>query len=221
MPTYPVFIETGKKRVFAGAPDWPGWARSGKDESTALQVLRAYAPRYAQATASAGIDFALPTSLTDFEIVERHPGNISTDFGAPDAALDSDSAALSAAELARFQAILQACWEAFERAATQAAGKSLQKGPHGGGRELEQITEHVLAAERAYLRRLAWKVPEDAGTERTRQAAQEAFTAAVMHGLPEAGPRGGKLWTPRFYARRSAWHLLDHAWELEDRILSE
>jgi hypothetical protein len=24
-------------------------------------------------------------------------------------------------------------------------------------------------------------------------------------------------WTPRFAVRRSAWHALDHAWELEDR----
>jgi hypothetical protein len=219
MPIYPVFIETGKKRVFAGAPDWPGWARSGKDEAAALQALLAYAPRFAQTLAAARLDFTLPASPADFEVLERHPGNITTDFGAPDAALGSDSTALSASELARFQAVLQASWQAFERTAAQAAGKSLQTGPRGGGRDLEKITEHVLAAERAYLRRLACKVPDDAGMEHTRQAAQAAFTAAVTHGLPEAGPRGGRLWTPRFYARRSAWHLLDHAWELEDRIL--
>jgi hypothetical protein len=26
-----------------------------------------------------------------------------------------------------------------------------------------------------------------------------------------------KLWSPRYFVRRSAWHALDHAWEIEDR----
>jgi hypothetical protein len=33
------------------------------------------------------------------------------------------------------------------------------------------------------------------------------------------GPRGGVHWTPRYFVRRAAWHMLDHAWEIEDRIL--
>jgi hypothetical protein len=28
---------------------------------------------------------------------------------------------------------------------------------------------------------------------------------------------GEKRWPPRYVARRMAWHLLDHAWEIEDR----
>ena len=38
MPTR-VYIEIGKRRVFASAADWPGWARSGKDEKSALEAL--------------------------------------------------------------------------------------------------------------------------------------------------------------------------------------
>ena len=34
------------------------------------------------------------------------------------------------------------------------------------------------------------------------------------------GPRGGSIWTPRYYVRRSTWHTLDHTWEIEDRIVS-
>ncbi len=37
--------------------------------------------------------------------------------------------------------------------------------------------------------------------------------------IPERGSRGGTLWTPRYFVRRVAWHTLDHAWELEDRIV--
>ena len=31
-----VYLEIGKKRTFAGAIDWPGWCRSGRDEGAAL-----------------------------------------------------------------------------------------------------------------------------------------------------------------------------------------
>ena len=30
-------------------------------------------------------------------------------------------------------------------------------------------------------------------------------------------PSGGTLWTPRYFVRRTAWHTLNHAWEIEDR----
>jgi len=40
-----VVVEGGAKRVFASAVDWPGWARSGRDEAAALEALLAYAPR--------------------------------------------------------------------------------------------------------------------------------------------------------------------------------
>src|SRR5438132_1502141 len=43
---------------------------------------------------------------------------------------------------------------------------------------------------------------------------------AVVEGLPESGPRGGKIWLPRYFVRRVAWHALDHAWEIEDRSTS-
>jgi len=32
----PVYIESGAKKVFACAVDFPGWCRSGKDEASAL-----------------------------------------------------------------------------------------------------------------------------------------------------------------------------------------
>jgi hypothetical protein len=45
-----VYVEAGKKKVFAGALDWPGWTRGGRDEHEALAALGAYAPRYAVVT---------------------------------------------------------------------------------------------------------------------------------------------------------------------------
>ena len=34
----PIYLETGSTRVFAGALDWPGWSRSGKTETDAIDI---------------------------------------------------------------------------------------------------------------------------------------------------------------------------------------
>jgi hypothetical protein len=104
-------------------------------------------------------------------------------------------------------------------------GKELQKGPRGGAREPEKILLHVIGADQEYLRRLAWKQkndnainPEDE-LRQTREAILNALDVAVKGGLPEQGPRGGAIWPPWYFIRRTAWHVLDHAWEIEDRIV--
>ena len=158
-------------------------------------------------------------------VVERLPGNATTDFGAPDVALSSDSAPIDAAGLKRYGEILQASWGALDGAISAAEGKELRKGPRGGGRELEAITRHVLGAEQGYLGRLAWKAPrsdDDNLNEEmrlTRQAIMDALSAAVRGEIPKTGPRGGVMWPARYFIRRVVWHVLDHAWEIEDRIV--
>jgi len=223
MNPIPVFIETGKKKTFAGALEWPGWSRSGRDETAALQALLDRGPRYAQALHLQRIDVPLPAAVADFQVVERHPGSSTTDFGAPDAVLAADLLPVAPAEFVRLRKILCACWQAFGAAVEQARGRELRTGPRGGGRSLEKIIAHTLEADIAYLARLAWKYrPEASGEamaelDRLHQAILDALDAAERGALPKKGPRGGKLWTVRFFVRREAWHTLDHAWEIEDR----
>ena len=106
-----------------------------------------------------------------------------------------------------------------------ASGKALRKGPRGGGRDLEAIVQHVRGAEVGYLARLAWKLEkreaEDPREEldRTRQAVLNALAVAARGEVPARGPRGGVIWTPRYFVRRVAWHVLDHAWEIADRVV--
>src|SRR5437762_12947556 len=78
-----VYLEVGKKRVFACALEWPGWCRSGKTEEQALESLADYAGRYAAVARRAGVDF--PDAVAGrFEVVERIPGTAGhPDFGAP------------------------------------------------------------------------------------------------------------------------------------------
>lgn len=219
-----VFVETGKKKVFVGAVDWPGWSRGGKDESAALQALLAYGPRYAAVLQPAGMRLALPSNLDGLEVVERTQGNGSTDFGLPAVALEADHLPLAAGELARLGHVLEACWQAFDRAVAQAAGHELKKGPRGGGREVEQIIDHVGQAEQAYLGQIAWKNKLDAASpqemlDAVRRSALEALAAAAAGALPAQRPRGGEPWPIPYFIRRAAWHVMDHAWEIEDRIL--
>jgi hypothetical protein len=169
--------------------------------------------------------FQAPADVSACAVVERLAGNATTDFGAPDIAPSGDTRPVAAAELRRFQALLQACWRAFDAAARAATGKELRKGPRGGGRELEGVVQHVLGADAGYLTRLAWKVEKGEAASladelaRTRQAILDALAAAARGQVPERGPRGGVRWTPRYFVRRVAWHVLDHVWEIEDRCV--
>lgn len=219
-----VYTESGAKRAFAGAIEWPGWCRSGRRADDALDTLLTYAPRYAGVVTGWIRGFETPRSISDLSVVERLRGDSKTDFGAPGAAPEADASPLDARELKRLLAILEASWEAFDRTVDAATGKELRKGPRGGGRELHGIVDHVMGAEISYLAKLAVPRPKMAGREPHEVAEEErdmvraALSRAVTEQLPEKGPRGGSIWLPRYFVRRAAWHLLDHAWEIEDRV---
>jgi hypothetical protein len=220
-----VYLEIGQKRAFAGALGWPGWCRVGRDESAALQTLLDYGPRYTRVLHAARIEFHPPATVSEFAVVERLEGNSTTDFGAPDVAPSSDTKPVDEAELQRLQTLLEAYWQAFDEAVQAASGKELRKGPRGGGRDLAGVIQHVMGAEAGYLARLARKFKHDETEDlnkelaRTHQAVLEALAAAAHGEIPERGPRGGIIWTPRYFVRRVAWHVLDHLWEIEDRII--
>ncbi len=220
-----VYLEIGKKRTFAGTLDWPGWCRGGKDEESALQALAEYGPRYARALRMSGLTFDAPDDPAAFNVVEQLQGNDATDFGAANLAPTVDARPFDGAEHERSRQLLRALWRAFDEAVRAGEGKELRKGPRGGGRDLDKIVRHLLGADASYLGRLARKFRHDEGAEltgelrRIREAMLEALGAGVRGEIPTQGPRGGALWTPRYFVRRVAWHTLDHAWEIEDRAV--
>ncbi len=221
-----VYSEAGARRVFVGAIEWPGWCRSGSDEEAALEALVAYGPRYAAAVRRADRGFHPPSGTSDLRVVERLEGNATTDFGAPAMAPADDGRRIDVSELARLRKVLEACWVALDEAAEAAADVELRKGPRGGGRDLDAIVEHVWRAEESYVRKLAARAPKTDSDPRsavleTRSVVLDALSRAATEGLPEKGPRGGALWAPRYFVRRTAWHALDHAWEIEDRSALE
>lgn len=218
-----VYLEVGKSRTFAVALDWPGWCRSGRDEDSALQALCDYALRYARVLQTTPLRFSAPSEPSALVVVERLAGNASTDFGAPALPLSRDANPVAPAELERWQAVLEACWRAFDAAVRAAAGKTLSKGPRGGGRELDGIIQHVRDADAGYLASLGGKLGpanEDEPMQalaHVRKAILTTLIASARGEAPARGPRGGLRWTPRYFVRRHVWHELDHAWEIEDR----
>jgi hypothetical protein len=224
---FEVYLELGQKRVFAGALDWPGWCRSGRDEASALQALFEYGPRYARVLRTARLGFHSPEDGSAFAVVERLKGNATTDFGAPDAAPSGDTEAIKDSELRRFQTVLKACWRAFDTATRKATGQTLRKGPRGGGRDLDRIIDHVLGGDAGYLSALGWKLDlreakdSNDALKQTRQIILKALAASAHGEIPTRGPRGGVRWTPRYFVRRVAWHTLDHVWEIEDRLQTQ
>ncbi len=194
-----VYLEQGKTWTFACAVDWPGWQRRGKGDEAALDELMSYAGRYAALMPG----FRPPKKL---DVIGTLPGNVTTDFGAPDVRGPWDDEPCDAGLLADQ---LEACWVAIDQAIATVSAQ-LQKGPRGGGRDRDKMALHVQEAERSYGRAIGVKVPPRTPWPEQRAAIGEAIRA----GAPDA------RWPLRYAVRRCAWHVLDHAWEMEDKDLS-
>jgi hypothetical protein len=210
--TIPVYFEVGTKKVFACSLEWPGWARWGKTEEAAIEKLIEVAPRYAEVARRAHKRFPRiePERL---EVVERLPGNGTTDFGAPARVAEADYARLDGAKAARLRDLLQAAWEFLDEVAAEAP-PTLRKGPRGGGRDRDQVLQHVLGAQNAYARTIGVRIKEpDFGDRR----AIDQFREAVLEKIVPGGGKPEKGWPVPYFVRRDAWHVLDHAWEIQDK----
>jgi hypothetical protein len=208
-----VVLETGDKRVFASAADWPGWSRSGKTDEAAIEALLTYAPRYAPVAKLAGFD--LPESI-EVDVVERNEGGGGTDFGVPSRVTNADARKVSKADAERLAAIVDAAWTTFERVAA-GAPEELRKGPRGGGRDRDKMVGHVVAADAAYAREIGLRLKEPDASDRKALKALRDEMLAVLRQPSDGSPLAGRRWTARYAAHRIAWHALDHAWEMEDR----
>jgi len=219
VPVTAVYLEVGAKRVFACAAEWPGWCRSGRDEERALEALAAAASRYAVLAALAGIQFDPVTEVDCIAIAERVPGSATTDFGALDVAPALDAEPATAQQAGRLAALVETAWDYFEQTAA-AAPPVLRKGPRGDGRDRDQIIGHVHETEVLHARMLGLKErPFPAGDAAAVARVRAAILAEIRAGAAARPPEDlGRSRRPaRFVARRTAWHALDHAWEIQDK----
>jgi hypothetical protein len=214
-------VEQGwkKKRWVACAFDWPGWDRYAKSEDGAVAVLAAYRPRYAPVAelAGHGQQFAATGELVVTEHVE---GAGMTDFyGVSMRSATPEYEQMSNAECDRKIALLRACWAYFDDVAAYVSAE-LQKGPRGGGRDRDRIVRHANGAE---IDEFAPKVGVNVELEtRDDRGALLAYRDAFCEALRDYNARGepARNWTVQFTIRRCAYHMLDHAWEMQDKNLS-
>jgi hypothetical protein len=215
-----VALEIGPKgkMVVAVAQDWPGLSRGAKSAEAAMERLVAYLPRYAPAAKLAGLESEF-AGQTGVEVVEEYPGTGSTDFWGISFAFSSiDREAMASAELERQLTLLRGCWAFFDDVRSRVSAE-LRKGPRGGGRNRDQVVGHTFGAEREWAAGLGVLTPpgvmltED-GLSTHRAAYVEAIRSFHVEG------KMSKKWPLRFLIRHSAFHTMDHAWEMEDKDLS-
>jgi hypothetical protein len=215
-----VMLEMGPKgkKVVAVAPDWPGLARGAATEEAALERLRAYVPRYAPVAQRAGLaaEWA-PNPVLD--VVEHYPGTGSTDFwGISFAFSGIDQQTMSVEALERELALMQAAWAFFDAVRARVSAE-MQRGPRGGGRDRDRIVRHVLFNEQDWAKKLGVLTPEEALlTAEGLQAHRAAYCAAIRTLHAESKP--ARTWPLRYLIRHTAFHTLDHAWEMEDKDLT-
>ncbi|MGE0600770.1 MAG: hypothetical protein AB7J35_04590 [Dehalococcoidia bacterium] len=212
-----VAIEIGPKgkKVVAVARDWPGLSRGAANEELALKRLQSYVPRYQSIAKRAG----LALDVAEAEVVERYSGTGSTDFwGISFAYSEFDYEPMSAVELERELSLMHACWAEFDAIAGRVSAE-LRKGPRGGGRDRDRIVRHTIGVEIDWRKNLGLTPLDDLPlSEEALRAHRESYCAAIRS-RHETKTHTGK--SPlRYLIRHTAFHTMDHAWEMEDKDLT-
>jgi hypothetical protein len=216
-----VTLEIGLKgkMVAAVAPDWPGLERGAKTGEAATQRLQAYLPRYAQVARLAGMDAEF-AAITTLDVVKQYPGTGSTDFwGISYAFSDIDKLDLSSEELERELSLMQACWTFFDDVRRRVSPQ-MRKGPRGGGRERDEIVGHTIRVEQDWAEKVGVPTPQEGAllTDEGLQAHHDAYRNAIRVFHSEG--KLARTWPLRYLIRHTAYHTLDHAWEMEDKDLT-
>ncbi len=218
-----VTLEIGPKgkKVVAVASDWPGLERGAKTREEAIERLRSYIPRYSQVARLADMD-AEYGAMKYVNVVEEYPGTGSTDFWGISFAFSSvDKQGMSGAELERELTLMRACWAFFDNVRRRVSAE-MQRGPRGGGRDRDTIVRHVLHAEQDWAKMIGVLTPIDSMlTGKGLKAHRDAYCHAIRE-YHSQGKLAGKMakWPLRFLIRHTAFHTLDHAWEMEDKDLT-
>lgn len=217
-----VALEIGPKgkKVVAVALDWPGLERGAKNEDDAAARLQSYLPRYAKVAKLAGMSEAF-AAITSVDVVERYQGVGSTDFWGISFAFSSfDTQAMSNREMERELALMQASWAFFDEVRSRVSAE-LKQGPRGGGRDRDRIVRHTLHSEQDFVKKVGLTPDDSILTAQGLKAHRAAYCDAIRS-YHAQGILAGKVakWPLRYLIRHTAYHTLDHAWEMEDKDLT-
>jgi hypothetical protein len=208
------------KRWVAVAADWAGLERGGKTENEALEKLARYLPRYLPVAKRVRLGTEIETQ-TELDVIGRYPGTGSTDFwGISFAPSPLDREPFDAPAFDRQVRLLRSVWTEFDETAARVSA-DLRPGARGGGRSRDQIVRHVLANEGGdFSKRVkAQSELEELLTPGGLAHHRDRFVEAMRAWYAEGKPLGN--WTIPYLLRHTAYHALDHAWEMQDRDLTD
>jgi hypothetical protein len=209
------------KRVVAVALDWPGWSRGAKTSEEALATFESYRERYRPVAVLAGMGAEFD-SAGAVDVVEEKVGTGSTDFwGISFSPASMEHGQIDDAELERKISLLRAAWAYFDGVAA-GVSPEMRKGPRGGGRERDEIIRHVFRVESLdFAKQVGLLMPDDGvpSAEAWRQYRDDYVAAMRAYNAGEV-EKQMRSWTLPFLIRHTAFHTLDHAWEMEDKDLS-
>ncbi len=215
-------VERGPKgkKVVAFAVDWPGWSRGAKTPELALELLESYRDRYRPVAVAAGLADEFD-GTGPLDVVEDRVGPGSTDFwGISFSPSSLEREPMSDDEIERKVGLLRACWGFFDAVADRVS-EEMRKGPRGGGRERDEIIGHTIGVEsQNFAKRLGLRVPEDGLlTPKGLREYRETYVA-TMRAYNTGDGKRMRSWNLPFLIRHSAFHTMDHAWEMEDKDLA-
>jgi hypothetical protein len=222
-PSVRTVIQRGPKdrKSVVFSLDWAGWERGAKTAELALETLESYRERYRVIADLAGMaqEFEAAGPL---EVVEDMVGTGSVDFwGISFSPSSTETEPMSEVDLERGITLLRASWTFFDAVAARVSPQ-MRQGPRGGGRDRDRIIRHVIRNESEdFAKQVGLRIPEEAaltpeGLRRHRETyvdAMHAYNAGKVS-------RRMRSWNLPYLIRHSAYHTLDHAWEMEDKDLS-
>lgn len=208
------------KRAVAYALDWPGWSRGAKGPEEALQTLEAYRARYRPVAQLAGMADEFDDG-GPLEVVEERVGTGSTDFwGISFTPCSLEQEPMDPDELERKLRLVRAAWAFFDGVAARVS-PVMRKGPRGGGRDRDRIIRHTVRTESEdFARKVGLRIPEEGALGDALPGYREDYVEAMR--AYQRGDVTGRMssWTLPFLVRHTAFHTLDHAWEMEDKDLT-
>ena len=97
--------------------------------------------------------------------------------------------------------------------------EELRPGARGGGRSGDQIIRHTGTEPENWSKKVGVKTPLDVVLTQDGLAThRQEYSDAIRAYNAEAKP--ARTWPIQFLIRRTAHHVMDHAWKMEDRDLT-
>ena len=128
---------------------------------------------------------------------------------------------MSGKALERELRLMRACWAFFDDVRSRVSAE-MQPGPRGGGRDRDHIVRHIFANEQDWAKMIGVLTPDEAMlSDEGWSAHRDAYCNAIRD-YHSQGKLAGKMakWPLRYLIRHTAFHTLDHAWEMEDKDLT-